>query len=115
MVSTTRGTISRTAAEKAEGKKPATEEGSGSKKGGGSAFMKAKDYAHLFGQMPFLGTRYPDLTAMAELGISEDCHSLFDEMQLKRLMMNPQPAYQKERRQSSSLLPSGSTFTSPTR
>ncbi|CAA7042932.1 unnamed protein product [Microthlaspi erraticum] len=60
MVSTTRGTLSRAAAEKAEGKKPVTEEGSGSRKSGS--------------------------------GI----HYLFDEMQLTRLMMNPQPAYQKE-------------------
>ncbi|CAA7054281.1 unnamed protein product [Microthlaspi erraticum] len=34
MVSTTRGTLSRAAAEKAEGKKPVTEEGSGSRKSG---------------------------------------------------------------------------------
>ncbi|CAA7054034.1 unnamed protein product [Microthlaspi erraticum] len=95
MVSTTRGTLSRAAAEKAEGKKPVTEEGSGSRKSG-SAVMKSKDYAEIFDQMSFVGTRYPDLTAMAELGISQDCHYLFEEMQLARLMMNPLPAYKKE-------------------
>ncbi|CAA7038863.1 unnamed protein product [Microthlaspi erraticum] len=30
--------------------------------------MKSKDYAEIFDQMSFVGTRYPDLTAMAELG-----------------------------------------------
>ncbi|CAA7035242.1 unnamed protein product [Microthlaspi erraticum] len=79
MVSTTRGTLSRAAAEKAEGKKPVTEEGSGSRKSG-SATMKGKDYAEIFDKMSFVGTRYHDLTAMAELGISQDCHYLFDEM-----------------------------------
>ncbi|CAA7048891.1 unnamed protein product [Microthlaspi erraticum] len=77
MVSTTRGTLSRAAAEKAEGKKPVTEEGSGSRKSG-STVMKGKDYAEIFGQMPFVGTRYPDLTTMAELGTYQDCHYLFD-------------------------------------
>ncbi|CAA7042329.1 unnamed protein product [Microthlaspi erraticum] len=53
MVSTTRGTLSRAAAEKAEGKKPVTEEGSGSRKSG-SEVMKSKDYAEIFDQMSFV-------------------------------------------------------------
>ncbi|CAA7040470.1 unnamed protein product [Microthlaspi erraticum] len=46
MVSTTRGTLSRAAAEKAEGKKPVTEEGSGSRKSGsGIATTSSRDAA----------------------------------------------------------------------
>ncbi|CAA7045240.1 unnamed protein product [Microthlaspi erraticum] len=111
MVSTTRGTLSRAAAEKAEGKKPAAEEGSGSRKSG-SGVMKARDYAEIFDKMSFVGTRYPDLTTMTELGISQDCHYIFEEMQLARLMMNPLPAYKKETIEFLSL--SGLTSTNPT-
>ncbi|CAA7019709.1 unnamed protein product [Microthlaspi erraticum] len=55
------------AVEKTEGKKLMTEEGFDSKKGGRSAVMRAKDYKNIFKKMPFVGTRYPDQSAMADI------------------------------------------------
>lgn len=46
--------------------------------------------------MPFVGTRYPNTTAMVDLGIYEDSIALFDQMELTKLMTTPYPDHQNE-------------------
>uniref|UniRef100_A0A1J3K422 Arabidopsis retrotransposon Orf1 C-terminal domain-containing protein n=1 Tax=Noccaea caerulescens TaxID=107243 RepID=A0A1J3K422_NOCCA len=92
----TRGTISKAAGEKADGKKVAVGESSGGQKKLSSTSLTSKDYKAILDKMPFVGTRYPDIPTMVELGIYEDCAALFEHMELTKLMTTPYPAYQKE-------------------